>query len=219
MIALPSHGFVMLSMPKCASTSMVAVLSGRAELMLRHNPRLKHMNARSFEKRVAPLLQHAGYRRSDYELVSLLREPVAWLESWWRYRQRPALASERPERYTGDTSFEAFAEAYVDGRTDVTGVRGRPAQFVARDGELGVGVDRLLCLERPEVWQAWLSERVGTDLDFPPSNVSSVRAPTTLSPQLRARLVEWFAPEYDLYARVRETGQWAVPAGYVAGRP
>ena len=63
MIGLPAHGFVMLSMPKSASTSLVSMLSPRAELVLRHNPRMKHMNCRSFHRYVVPVLERGGYRR------------------------------------------------------------------------------------------------------------------------------------------------------------
>ena len=73
MIGLPAHGFVLLSMPKCASTSLVQALQSRAELVLRINPRLKHMNCQSFHKLMVPVLRNGGYERDDYELVSLFR--------------------------------------------------------------------------------------------------------------------------------------------------
>ena len=60
-IALPAHGFVMLSMPKCASTTLVTTLKGHAEILMRVNPRLKHMNCRTFTNRMVPVLQGNCY--------------------------------------------------------------------------------------------------------------------------------------------------------------
>jgi hypothetical protein len=218
MIGLPAHGFVMLSMPKCASTSLVQSLQGRAELVLRVNPRLKHMNCRSFHNLIVPVLENGGYRREDYELVSLFREPMAWLESWWRYRQRPSLAREDAAKFTGETSFEEFVGRYVDHDPRPGTLRGRPARFVAMSEDLDIGVDRLFALEQPQVWQTWIGGKVGGGLDVSTDNRSSVRAEPELSATMRARLEDYFAPEYAIYDELRATGEWAPPKGFVPGR-
>jgi hypothetical protein len=215
MIGLPAHGFVLLSMPKCASTSLVQSLQGRAELVLRVNPRLKHMNCRSFHTLVEPVLRNGGYEREDYELVSLFREPLAWLESWWRYRQRPALEADDPTKFTGEVSFEEFVGRYVDNDPRPGTLRGRPAKFVAMSDQLDIGVDRLFALEQPDVWKRWINEKVGGGVDIQVDNRSTVRSEPELSRTLRARLDEFFAPEHEIYERLRATGEWAPPRGYV----
>lgn len=217
MIGLPAHGFVLLSMPKCASTSLVRSLQGRAELLLRINPRLKHMNCRSFHNVMAPVLASAGYERESYELVSLYREPTAWVESWWRYRQRPALASEDSSKFTGDVSFEEFVGRYVDADPRPGTLRGRPARFISLSDRLDIGVDRLFALEQPEVWQRWINEKVSGGVDIKVDNRSKVRSEPELSKTMRARLDEFFAPEYAIYEELRATGEWAPPRGYVPG--
>ncbi|CAB4727546.1 MAG: hypothetical protein F2667_12485 [Actinobacteria bacterium] len=215
MIALPAHGFVMLSMPKCASTTLVTSLQGHAEILLRINPGLKHINAKSFHNRMVPVLRLGGYRREDYEVVSLFREPVAWLESWWRYRQRPALDREDSAKFTGEISFERFVGAYLDGEPG--SVKGRQARFLALSDDLDIGVDRLFALERPDVWEGWIADKLGRPLEVTSKNWSTVRAEPVLSDSMRARLTEHYAPEYDLYERLLPTGQWAPPPGYVPG--
>jgi hypothetical protein len=217
MIGVPGHGFVLLSMPKCASTSLVRSLSGHAELVLRVNPRLKHMNCRSFHTLMVPVLRNGGYEREDYELVSLFREPLAWLESWWRYRQRPALAKEESSKFTGELTFEEFVGRYVDNAPGPGTLKGRPAKFIALSDQLDIGVDRLFALEQPEVWQRWIGLKVGGGIDVHTDNRSSVRARPELSHTLRARLDEFFKPEYEIYERLRPTGEWAPPRGYVPG--
>ncbi|MGY2703646.1 hypothetical protein [Nocardioides sp. HB32] len=217
MIGLPAHGFVLLSMPKCASTSLVHSLQARAELVLRVNPRLKHMNCRSFHNLIVPVLNNGGYQRADYELVSLFREPVTWLESWWRYRQRPALAREDAAKFTGEISFEEFVGRYVDNDPRPGTLRGRPAKFIAMSDGLDIGVDRLFALEQPEVWKRWINEKVGGGVDIQVDNRSRVRSEPELSSTLRARLDDFFRPELEIYERLRATGEWAPPRGYVPG--
>lgn len=217
MIGLPAHGFVLLSMPKCASTSLSRSLQRHAEVVLRGNPRLKHMSCRSFEKLMVPVLDNAGYARSDYEVVSLFREPVAWVESWWRYRQRPALAREDATKFTGELSFEEFVGRYVDQDPRPGTLRGRPARFVALSDGLDIGVDRLFALEQPEVWQTWIGARVPGGIEVDVQNRSKVRAPAELSSTMRARLEEFFRPELEIHERLRSEGQWAPPRGYVPG--
>lgn len=212
MLALPAHGFVMLSLPKCASTSLVHAIAGPAEMVLRINPKLKHINCAQFHELMVPVLRKGGYHREDYELVSLFREPVEWLESWWRYRKRPALVQENAGRYTGDQSFEQFTVDYLERGQKV---RGRPARFIALGDSFEVGVDRLFALERPEAWQGWISEKLGKPLTFGTDNVSTVRPKPELTEATRTRLESYFAPEYDIYSHLRETGTWAPPKGYV----
>jgi hypothetical protein len=212
MLALPAHGFVMLSLPKCASTSMVKAVAGQAEMVLRINPKLKHINCAQFHDLMVPVLRKGGYQRKDYEVVSLFREPVEWLESWWRYRKRPALHEENSRRYTGDQTFEEFTVDYLERKRKV---RGRPARFIAMSDDLDIGVDRLFALERPDAWQSWITDKLGSEVTFGTDNVSIVRQAPELTPETRARLEAYFAPEYDIYSHLRETGSWAPPQGYV----
>lgn len=214
MLALPAHGFVMLSLPKTASTTMVRTVQRHAEVVLRVNPGLKHLNCTQFHELMVPVLRKGGYKRRDYELCSMFREPVEWLESWWRYRSRPAL-EDKSERFTGEQSFEEFAVTYLEREETM---RGRPARFVSMSTDLDIGVDRIFRLEAPEVWQPWISAKIGKDLRFPQANASSERSEPELTATTRSRLVEYFKPEYDIYDHLRDDGMWAPPKGYVPAR-
>lgn len=214
MIGMPAHGFVMLSLPKCASTSLVRSIHTEAEMILRVNPSLKHINCRQFHDLVVPLLRKGGYQREDYELCSMFREPVEWLESWWRYRRRPALLDENPDRYTGEQSFEDFARDYI---ARPTAVRGRPSRFIAMSDQLDIGVDRIFRLEAPEVWQAWIQDKLGPGTEIRNDNISTERREPELTRKTRKALVDYFRPEYDVYDHLRAEGQWAPPQGYVSG--
>lgn len=216
-MALPAHGFVMLSMPKCASTTLVTTLKGHAEVLMRVNPRLKHMNCRTFHQQMAPVLAGAGYDRGDYEVVTLFREPVSWLESWWRYRQRPALREKSDGKWTGEVSFDDFVLAHVEGRPG--GIAGRQARFVSLDDDLTIGVDRIFALERADRWQGYIDSRLGREVEVVTKNWSTSRAQAELSPATAALLEQHYAPERDIWQHLLDhDGEWAPPAGYVPGR-
>jgi hypothetical protein len=53
---------------------------------------------------------------NQFEFVCLCWEPIDWLQSWYSYRQRPALANQKypiNQVYTGNISFESFMEDYL----------------------------------------------------------------------------------------------------------
>ena len=164
MMAFPRHGFVLLAMPKCASTSLEAALAPYADLVIDRPPGLKHLGASGFGRRIAPRLAADGHDRDSYELVTMFRDPVRWLESWWRYRSRPESVRHRPGADSSEMSFEEFARRYVDGDPDAPTPRGRPGQFLTVDDV--VEVDRVLAVERPEAWQAWFRSRLGDEVEF-----------------------------------------------------
>lgn len=215
MLALPGDGFVLLSMPKCASTSLEAALAPRADVVLRRNPGLKHIGCRGFYRHLEPLLKRTGYPRDDYELVTLFREPIAWLDSWWRYRSRPGLRRRDSDSFAGDMGFEEYAERYMAGGDDGPVVSGRPARFITRGPRFTVGLDRVFALEASDVWSGWIEEKVGAPVEVARHNRSTVRAGTEVPDSLRRRLEEHFALEYDVYERLRATGQWSEARGTV----
>lgn len=219
MLCLPQKGFVLLSMPKCASTSLTEALAPHASIVFQHLPDLKHIGYQGFTRGVRPILVRSGYRRRSYEVVSLFREPVAWLDSWYRYRSRAGLRRRDDPSYSGEMSFEEYAEAYMAGERRGPMPRGRPSRFVSEGEEYVVGTDRLFALERPDVWGAWFEERMGAPLEVARRNRSNVRTEIDLPASTRRRLEEYLAPEYAVYDRLRSTGEWAGARGTVLGAP
>ena len=205
--------FVLLALPKTASTTLERTLAPYATEVVGSPPSRKHLPARGFVHTVAHDLAGQGRPRESYEIVTMFREPIAWLESWWRYRSR-----DDSRRSTADMSFEDFALHYLAGDEDAPVPRGRPARFIQAGG--AVAVDRIFCVERPDVWSAWFSERIGEPLTFERRNVSD-SARGELSCATREALVAHFAPEYEVWRRLSATGEWAGARGTVlaAQRP
>ncbi len=203
----PGRDFVLLALPKTASTALERTLSPYATEAVSAPPGRKHLPARGFVHTKAHELAVQGHPRESYELVTMFREPIAWLESWWRYRAR-----EDSRQSTADMSFEDFARHYLAGHDDAPVPRGRPARFIQARG--AVEVDRVFSVARTEVWSAWFAERVGASLELERRNASSSER-GELSPATREALVAHFAPEYDVWHRLADTGQWSGARGTV----
>ncbi|MDO9398602.1 MAG: hypothetical protein Q7T71_18820, partial [Herbiconiux sp.] len=204
--------FVLLSVPKVASTSLDAALAGYHQ-QPPGRPPSKHQNVITFHRHTVPKIHGLGFERDSYEVVALFRDPVSWLESWWRYRQRPDVRDNQAERYTGDRSFTEFVELFLRDKS-ATGIKGRPAKFVAGDRDRGARLDRIFAVDRPEVWTSWFAERVGSLLEIPRRNQASARPPTDLPADLAEELRSWFAPEYAVIEQLGDTGMWQPPFGY-----
>jgi hypothetical protein len=199
MLAAPRHGFVFLCMTKAGSTAVEEAFATYAQVILRGPPSLKHMNVVGFHRHIAPLLKAHGWPRRHYQVVTVIREPVDWLSSWWRYRSRDELRDakgRRGQNYAGHRSFKEWVDEQIN--NDTKGI-GRPSRFVRRaDG--AVGVDRLWKYEHIDQLRKWLSERVGEDVQLPAVNVSPARD-CHVSDDLRYRIEDFFEAEYELWRK------------------
>jgi hypothetical protein len=200
MIVTLKHRLAVLAMPKTGSTAIEAALGPHADLQASGRPELKHMPLRKFDRFVRPLLD--SYGRGGVETLCLFREPLDWLASWYRYRQRPELRD--PARRTDGVDFAGFLEAYLAPEPPQFARVGRQAAFVrARQG--GIGVDRIYRYEAFPAVAAFLSERLGESLSFPRMNVSPPRE-LGITPALRARAEAGLAEEYRIWREVARTG-------------
>ncbi len=200
MLLAPSKGFVFLAAPKCASTSIEQAFRSHADISMKNNP-FKHTRYAQFQRFLQPWLVSKGFPRESYEVVCVVREPIDWLASWWRYRSREELAdpsSRNHRNYAGHLSFERFVCTYIDGE-DQSAQVGRQAKFVKPRGG-GAGVDRLFRYDRLDLLVEYLCERVGEEVEIGTSNVSPRRS-FSLSEGCELDLRKYLAPEYRLYDR------------------
>lgn len=160
-------------------------------------PEFKHLDYRQFARFVAPLLTDLGHPRDTYDVVCVIREPLDWLESWWRYRSRETLADPSHPRhsdYTGSMSFDGFVDAFLDGRVP----RIRPQAEFVEGSEGGIGVDRIFRYENLDALRSWMSARVRADLNFDQLNVSP-RREVDISSSRRSAIRSFLGADYDLH--------------------
>jgi hypothetical protein len=152
------------------------------------------MTLQTFERFVRPYLEALG--AGDTETLCVIREPVDWLGSWYRYRGRAALDGH--PNSTKDLSFAEFVEAYLNKPTPPFARVGRISRFVA-GASGGPGVTHMFRYENLAGVTRFLSDRFETAIVLPRVNVSS-RARLDLPAALRARLETELSEDFALYA-------------------
>lgn len=155
---------VLLSVPKTGTTALEAAFGPHADAAIHNPPGLKHMGVAKWRSQLAPVFERKGKR--PLETVAVMREPVDWLSSWWRYRQRPALDGQ--QNSTAGQDFDAFIAAWLSDDPPPSASVGSQARF------LGGGVDHLYRYEDLPRLARFLEERIGVQAPLERRNVSPV---------------------------------------------
>ncbi|WP_339766835.1 gamma-glutamyl kinase [uncultured Pseudosulfitobacter sp.] len=182
-----------LSVPKTGTTAYENALRPRADLVISEPPMLKHAPVYRYNRFVRPMFLKVC--DTELEVMAVMREPIDWLGSWWRYRQRPFMAG-KPNATHG-ISFDDFVQAYMKGKKPSFADVGSQFKFLESQPN-GVGVTHLFKYEDQPRLQAFLSERLDVTLDLARENVSP-EMPLNLSPDIASRFRRKFAEEFDLY--------------------
>lgn len=183
MLVFWKERLVVLAVPKTGTTAIEGTLAPRASVVVRDPPTLKHTPFYRYRRFLAPYFEAAG-AEEPFDTVAVIREPVDWLGSWYRYRTRDDLAG-HPNSTRG-VSFDDFVAEYCKGKPAPYAAVGSQARFV-QDGEGRVGVTHLFRYDRQDQLIAFLEERLSTRLDLPRLNVSPAME-LSLSSEIAARL-------------------------------
>lgn len=193
MLVFWKERLVFLAVPKTGTTAIEGALAPRASMVLRDPPHLKHSPAYRYRRFLAPFFEKAGGQ--EMETVAVIRHPVDWLSSWYRYRRRDDLEG-RPNSTKGMT-FDAFVTEYTKGRPAPFAAVGSQAKFVS-DAEGGIAVDHLFRYEEQDRLLSFLSERLSVRLELPRLNVSPVMD-VSLTPRTEAKLKRKCAAEFEAW--------------------
>ncbi|WP_095589576.1 gamma-glutamyl kinase [Actibacterium ureilyticum] len=190
-------GLVFLSVPKTGTHAWAAVLDQHADIVLRHPQAMKHMPARRFRREILPVLDPD--RDRNLSMVAVIRDPVDWLGSWYRYRSRAQL--EGDAKSTAGLCFADFVAGYLSDAPPPWAALGSQARFVSnRQGK--VIVKHLFAYERPDGLRRFLSDRLGADIPAPPRLNVSPDGDLSLPAGLRDRLHDRLAPDIALHQRL-----------------
>jgi hypothetical protein len=195
---------VFLANTKTGSTSVERALEPLAHVSVQRPPALKHLSARQYHATLAPFLESQTGQR--FTTVALVREPVDWLGSWYRYRQRDDIPYAPGS--TDGTDFAGFTDAYLAGQVPgivgdggpAAGPLGAQADFLC-DASGACLVDRVFRYENITDFLHFLDDRLGCEVILPRLNVSP-KATMHLPDDLRARLMDRFAIDYAVYRSV-----------------
>lgn len=193
MLVFWKENLVLLAMPKTGSTAIEGALSPRASLVLRDPPHLKHAPCYRYKRFLRPFFVQAGGQTP--ELMSLVRNPIDWLSSWYRYRTRDDLIGH--ENSTRDVSFDDFVLEYCKGNPAPFANVGSQNKFLRiNDGELGV--EHLFQYEATDVWRGYLEDRLEMQISLKQKNVSP-QLPIALAPEVEAKLRQKRAAEFAVW--------------------
>ena len=168
------------------------------EIIMSINP-YKHTNYRIYSKFLKPYLDEKS-GNTEFETICLVREPVSWLNSWYRFRSRPAIRDPNHvhhENCTHNISFEMFLEQYMaPAPPSYANVRSQ-YDFV-KDDTGAIGVDTIFCYERIESFVAYMSGKIGIKLELGQLNISP-KSNYALPAKLEERLRQYIPDDFDLY--------------------
>lgn len=193
MLGFVAPRLVLLSIPKTGTTALEAALAPRAEIVLRARPEIKHLTMSQYNLRIEPLLRNIPGPR--FKVAAIIREPLSWLGSWYRYRQRPQNAG-KPNSTIG-ISFEGFVQDYLSEDRPPYAALGRQSGFLSpAPGKQGP--DILFQYEQMDAVVRYFEEALDATLKLNRLNVSPP-GDMTLEPETAARLRGALAEDYALW--------------------
>jgi hypothetical protein len=196
MLVFWKERLVFLAVPKTGTTAIEGALAPKAALVFRDPPILKHTPLYRYRRLVEPYLMKAG--EVDLETIAVIRHPVDWLGSWYRYRRRDDLAGH--PNSTREISFDDFVVEYTKGKPAPFADVGSQAKFLASGGEDKAGVDHLFHYEDQPRMLAFFEERFGEPIALKRLNVSPPMA-LALKPETLARLEKKRIDEFEAWEK------------------
>lgn len=183
----------LLSVPKTGTTAYQSALKDRADIVISDPPELKHAPVYRYNRWFRPMFERVC--GVELELMAVMRHPVDWLGSWYRFRQRPFLDG-KPTSTKGK-SFDDFVRAYCKGDAPAFANVGSQAKFLeARPN--GCSVAHLFRYEDQPAITAFLEERLDFQISLETLNASPAMD-LSLSPNVERILREKRAADFDLY--------------------
>lgn len=182
-----------LAVPKTGTSAYEKALAARADMAILNPPELKHAPVYRYNRFFRPMFEKMG--AEDMETVAVMREPISWLSSWYRYRQRPFMRG-KPNS-TEALSFDDFVEGYCKGHRPGFANVGSQSKFLEPRPN-GTRVTHLFRYESQSRLIGFLEDRLSVTLDLPRENVSP-QMDVALSPSLEKKLRRKCAAEFELY--------------------
>jgi hypothetical protein len=185
-----------LSVPKTGTTAYEKALAPRADMVISDPPMLKHAPVYRYNRFVRPMFLKVC--DAELELMAVMREPISWLGSWYRYRQRPFMEG-KPNNTFGVT-FDEFVLAYMKGDKPGFADVGSQLKFMETQPN-GTGITHHFRYEDQARLRSFLEERLDVTLSLGQENVSP-KMELALSPNVKKRFRRKFAAEFELYESI-----------------
>jgi hypothetical protein len=182
-----------LAVPKTGTSALENALGPKASAIFRDPPGIKHTNARGFESKYRKLFERGNL--PPLETMAVMREPVDWLGSWFRYRQRPSLAGH--PNSTAGLSFDEFVAAYLSDNQPAFANVGSQARFVTDQGG-DLLINHLFSYHDLASAVEFLERRLDREITLKSVNLSPKRG-LSLSSELSSELRRACALDFEIY--------------------
>ena len=193
MLVFWKENLVLLAVPKTGSTALEGALAPRASLVLRDPPELKHAPCYRYKRFLKPLFKQVGGQNP--ELMAIVRNPIDWLGSWYRYRTREDLIGH--ENSTHNVSFDEFVLEYCKGSPAPFAKVGSQSRFLRiNDGE--IGPQHLFQYEQWDKVVTYLEERLAITITLKQKNVSP-KMDLQLSDAVASKLRDKRSDEFEVW--------------------
>ena len=195
---------VLFAIPKTATTALHLALRGEADvkaLRVGDKPG-KHIGFAEFTTRYAQAL--LGDQTGTFDYVGVMREPVSWLSSWYRFRQADRL--DGTAKSTKGLSFDQFVQDFCSANPPAHAKLHAQSQLLC-DAQGKVGVNRLFRYDDMASLIRFLEGRLGHAITVEKVNVSTSRASVDLSDQTLALYQNRFARDFEIYESLQSRSQ------------
>ncbi|WP_425038605.1 gamma-glutamyl kinase [Primorskyibacter sp. S187A] len=201
MLVFWKEKLTILAVPKTGTTALEHALGNHADLVVRDPPQLKHAPVYRYNRFFRPMFEKQG--APDMETLAVMREPISWLSSWYRYRARPFM--EGKPNSTARMSFDDFVNAYIKGEKPGFANVGSQLKFLEPRPN-GTEVTHLFRYDDQEAMIAWIAHRLRRDITLERANVSP-KVPASLSPEVERKAKRKLTAEFELYASIPDGGR------------
>jgi hypothetical protein len=199
MLVFWDQRLVFLATPKAGSTAVEAALESLSVLAVTRPAALKHTSVRDYHRFVRPYLQAAA--GGDFTVVALMRAPLDWLGSWYRFGQKDALPD--TAHSTHGISFDTFVQGWCVPSPPRHADVGSQSAFLAPTDD-GRGLDHLFRYEDIGKFLIFLEDRLDCEVILPRVNVSPL-ADMALSDATELAFRTRATADLALYATLSDT--------------
>lgn len=193
MLVFWKENLVFLAVPKTGTTAYHTALAPYATLIVNDPPELKHAPLYRYNRFFRPMFDKFG--GVGLETLAVIREPINWLGSWYRYRQRPFM--EGRQNSTHGITFDEFVEGYMMGKPPSFANVGSQAKFLEPRPN-GTAVTHLFQYEEQAKLKSFIENRLGQSLVLDQENVSP-QIDLQLSKPVETRLRRKYRAEFELW--------------------
>ncbi|CUH41592.1 sulfotransferase family 2 domain-containing protein [Ruegeria atlantica] len=193
MLVFYKERLAFLAVPKTGSTAYHTALSARADFVVTGPPELKHAPVRRYDRFFQNIFRKMY--DAEMEIMAVVREPIDWLGSWYKYRSRDDRIGH--PHSTRDLSFDDFVQGYMQNPRPEFADVGSQSQFF-RTRNNGFGATHVFKYENQDKILSFLQDRLNMEITLQRENVSPKRD-LFLSPETEKKFRKRHADELSCH--------------------